>query len=52
VPRSVFYAWNKRENLKDQIDKPCRVRDVLPAEREAICDFALQYLRIDYRKLT
>jgi hypothetical protein len=52
VPRSVFYAWKKRENLKDQIGKPCRVYEVLPAEREAICGFALQYPKIGYRKLT
>jgi putative transposase len=52
VPRSVFYAWKKRENLEDQIGKPCRVYEVLPAEREAICDFALQYPKIGYRKLT
>jgi putative transposase len=52
VPRSVFYAWKNRENLKDQIGKPCRVYEVLPADREAICDFALPYPKIGYRKLT
>ena len=52
VPRSVFYAWKKRENLEDQAGKPCRVYEVLPPEREAICDFALRYPKIGYRKLT
>ena len=52
VPRSVFYAWKKRENLEDRIGKPCRVYEVLPTEREAICDFALQYPKVGYRKLT
>ena len=52
VPRSVFYAWRKRENLEDRAGKPCRVYEVLPAEREAICEFALQYPKIGYRKLT
>ena len=38
VPRSVYYAWKGRE--------------VLPEERAAICDFAVQYPKIGYRKLT
>ena len=52
VPRSVFYAWKKRENLKDRAGRPCRVYEVLPAEREAICEFAMRYPKIGYRKLT
>lgn len=52
VPRSVFYAWKRRENLEDRAGKPCRVYEVLPQEREAICEFALQYPKIGYRKLT
>jgi putative transposase len=52
VPRSVFYAWKKRENLEDRAGKPCRVYEVLPEERAAICEFALQYPKIGYRKLT
>jgi hypothetical protein len=30
----------------------CRVYEVLPQERAAICEFALQYPKIGYRKLT
>jgi putative transposase len=52
VPRSVFYAWKRRQSLEDQVSKPCRVYEVLAGEREAICEFALQYPRIGYRKLT
>ena len=52
VPRSVFYAWKRRESLEDRPGKPCRVYEVLPAERAAICEFALQYPTIGYRKLT
>jgi transposase InsO family protein len=52
VPRSVFYAWKKRENLEDRAGKPCRAYEVLPEERAAICEFALQYPKIGYRKLT
>jgi hypothetical protein len=52
VPRSVFYAWKKRESLEDGVGKPCRVYEVLPEERAAICEFALQYPKIGYRKLT
>jgi transposase InsO family protein len=43
VPRSVYYAWKGRESLEDQMGKPCRVYEVLPEERAAICEFALQY---------
>ncbi len=52
VPRSVYYAWKKRESLEDRVGKPCRVYEVLPEERAAICEFALQYPKIGYRKLT
>lgn len=52
VPRSVFYAWKKRESLEDRAGKPCRVYEVLPEERAAIGEFALQYPTIGYRKLT
>ena len=52
VPRSVYYAWKGRDSLVDQTAKPCRVYEVLPEERAAICEFALQYPKIGYRKLT
>jgi hypothetical protein len=52
VPRSVFYAWKARQNLADRAGTPCRVHEVLPEERAAICEFALQYPKIGYRKLT
>jgi hypothetical protein len=52
VPRSVFYGWKKRESLEDRVGKPCRVYELLPEERAAICEFALQYPKIGYRKLT
>jgi transposase InsO family protein len=52
VPRSVYYAWKSREDLQDRTAKPCRVYEVLPEERAAICEFALQYPKIGYRKLT
>jgi len=52
VPRSVFYAWKKRDSLEDRVGKPCRVYELLPEERAAICEFALQYPKIGYRKLT
>jgi transposase InsO family protein len=52
VPRSVYYAWVERESLVDRAGKPCRVYEVLPEERAAICEFALQYPKIGYRKLT
>lgn len=52
VPRSVYYAWKVRESLEDRAGKPCRVYEVLPEERRAICEFALQYSKIGYRKLT
>ena len=52
VPRSVYYAWKGRDSLEDQRAKPCRVYELLPEERAAICEFALQYPKIGYRKLT
>ena len=52
VPRSVFYAWRRRESLQDRLSVPSRVYELLPQEREAICVFALQYPKIGYRKLT
>jgi putative transposase len=52
VPRSVYYAWKSRDDLQDRTAKPCRVYEVLPEERTAICEFALQYPKIGYRKLT
>lgn len=52
VSRSVYYAWKRRDSLQDQVGKPCRVYEVLPEERAAICDFAVQYPKIGYRKLT
>lgn len=52
VPRSVYYAWKKRESLEDRTGKPCRVYEILPEEREAICGFALRLPKVGYRKLT
>jgi putative transposase len=52
VPRSVYYAWKKRDNLEDRAGKPCRAYELLPQERSAICEFALGYPKIGYRKLT
>ncbi len=52
VPRSVYYAWRARECLQDRIGKPCRAYAVLPEERAAICQYALQFPKIGYRKLT
>lgn len=52
VPRSVYYAWKARESLEDKVGKGCRVYELLPQERTAICEFALVYPRIGYRKLT
>jgi hypothetical protein len=51
VPRSVYYAWKGRDSLVDRVGTPCRVYEVLPEERAAICEFALQYTKIGYRKL-
>ena len=52
VPRSVYYAWRARESLVDRIASPCRVYELLPEERTAICEFALRFPKIGYRKLT
>lgn len=52
VPRSVYYAWRRRESLEDRAGRPCRVYEVLPEERDGICAFALKYPKIGYRKLT
>ena len=52
VPRSVYYAWKGRESLVDKIGARCRVYELLPEERSAICEFALEFPKIGYRKLT
>ncbi len=52
IPRSVYYDWKRRASLEDQAGRPCRVYEVLPEEREAICRFALDYPKVGYRKLT
>ena len=52
VPRSVYYAWKRRESLVDKAGAPCRVYELLPEERSAICEFALEFPKIGYRKLT
>jgi putative transposase len=52
VPRSVYYAWHKRECLEDRKGTSCRAYEVLPEERTAICEFSLGYPKIGYRKLT
>lgn len=52
IPRSVYYAWKGRENLVDKIGTRCRVYELLPEERSAICEFALGFPKIGYRKLT
>jgi len=52
VPRSVYYGWRRRECLQDRPGMPCRVYEVLPEERSAICAFALQKPKVGYRKLT
>lgn len=36
----------------DRVGKRWRVYEVLPEDRAAICEFALQYSKIGYRKLT
>ena len=51
VPPSVYYGWKKRERLEDRCT-PCRLYAILPEERAAICEFALRYPKIGYRKLT
>jgi hypothetical protein len=51
VPRSVYYTWKGRDSLVNRIGTPCRSYEVLPAERAAICEFALRFPKIGYRKL-
>jgi transposase InsO family protein len=52
IPRSVYYAWKARESLEDKVGKRCRLYEVLPEERTAICEYALGFPKIGYRKLT
>jgi len=52
IPRSVSYAWKRRESLVDKVGTGCRLYELLPQERSAICEFALDYPKIGYRKLT
>jgi len=52
LPRSVYYAWTARASLEDKVGRPCRVYELLPEERSAICEFALKFPKIGYRKLT
>ena len=52
VPRSVYYAWKARESLEDKVGKRCRLYELLPEERTAICEYALGFPKIGYRKLT
>jgi hypothetical protein len=52
VPRSVYYAWKRRESLEDRAGSPCPVYELLPDERTAICAYEVEYLKIAYRKLT
>ena len=52
VPRSVYYAWRRRECLHDWSRAPWRVYEVLSEERAAICRFALLQPKIGCRKLT
>lgn len=50
LPRSVHYAWESRESLELPVGKPCCVFEVLPEERVAICEVALQYPKIKLRR--
>ena len=52
VPRSVYYAWKTRDCLQDKAGTRCRLYELLPEERVAICQFALGFPKIGYRKLT
>lgn len=52
VPRSVYYAWKARVSLQDKMGSRCRLYELLPEERVAICQFALGFPKIGYRKLT
>jgi putative transposase len=51
VPRSVYYNWRARQALEDRVNRPCRVYESLPTEREAIRTFALAHPKVGYRKL-
>jgi transposase InsO family protein len=52
ISRSVYYGWTARESLEDRVGKRCRLYEVLPEERTAICEYALGFPKIGYRKLT
>ena len=52
MPRSVYYAWKRHASLVDRIGTRCELYEVLPEERAAICEFALRFPKIGYRKLT
>jgi hypothetical protein len=52
VPHGDYYAWKSREDLQDRAARPCRLYEVLPQERVAICESALHYPKIGCRKLT
>jgi hypothetical protein len=52
IARSVYYAWKSRESLEDKVGQRCRLYEVLPEERTAICEYALGFPKIGYRKLT
>jgi transposase InsO family protein len=52
IPRSVYYAWKRRESLVDKVGAGCRVYELLPEERASICEFALAFPKIGNRKLT
>jgi len=47
----VLRVEDARE-LEDQVGKPCRAYELLSQERTGICEFALRYSKIGYRKLT
>ncbi|MCZ2157434.1 MAG: integrase core domain-containing protein [Bryobacterales bacterium] len=48
----MYYGWRRRDSLQDRAGVPCRIYQVLPEERAAICAFALSQPKIGYRKLT
>jgi hypothetical protein len=52
IPRSVYYAWKARVSLEDKVGKRCRLYEILSEERTAICEYALGFPKIGYRKLT
>lgn len=45
---SHFRLTLGRESLEDRAGQPCRVYEVLPEERTAICEFALGCPKIGY----